>query len=185
MAHGGHCGGHSHSHYHGGRSGETSSWGEILCELGILAVILIIIAAVKTDSLKGRHPLEGTYEKYPSYVIDREEYFSDTRDMIDGLKYWERKTNVQIVVMSSSESWSDAKAVDKYYEMFDDESHVLIICPTAWYTSTKYYAIGDLADDVMDDTAMDYLLDSIDTGIRNGSKWREGLIELADMMIEN
>ena len=183
MAHSGHCGGHSHVHYYRRRSRGSSSWGEFFFRLSIIAVILLIVTAIENDKLRGRHPLEGEYETYSSYLIDNEEYFYNTQDMIDGLKYWKERTNVQIVVMSATGSWSDAKALDKYYELFDDGAHVVIICPIAWYTSNTYYAIGDLADKVVDDDVIMHLIKQVDNS-RNGSKWKEELKALADMIIE-
>lgn len=116
-------------------------------------------------------------------MIDEAEYFSEVEELVAGLRYIHEKTNVQVVVMSSNESWSDSKAVEKYYELFDDEAHVLIICPTAWYSSTVYYAIGDLADTVIDDYAVDHLIDNVDKS-RKGSKWKKHIISLTDSLLE-
>lgn len=183
MAHGGHSSGGHHHHYHHYRSGGGStSWSEIFLGFGIIIAIAIVFAIISNSSLAGKEPLEGEYETYPSYVIDEAEYFYETEDLIAGLKYIHEKTNVQVVVMSSNDSWSDSKAVDKYYELFDDEAHVLIICPTAWYSSTVYYAIGDLADTVIDDYAVDHLIDDVDKS-RSGSKWKRYLINLTDMLL--
>ena len=115
-------------------------------------------------------------------MIDEAGYFQEKRALTAGLKYIHEKTNVQVVVMSSNDSWSDAKAVDKYYELFDDEAHVLIICPTAWYSSTVYYVIGDLADTVIDDYAVEYLIDGVDKS-NKGSKWKTYLISLTDKLL--
>ena len=183
MAHGGHSGGGHYHHYHRYRSGgRGSSWGEIFLSLGVVVALVAFFAMISASSLSGKKPLEGEYETYPSYVIDEAEYFSETEDLIAGLKYIHEKTNVQVVVMSSNDSWTDSKAVNKYYELFDDEAHVLIICPTTWYSSTVYYAIGDLADTVIDDYAVDYLIDNVDKS-RNGSKWKRNLISLTDMLL--
>lgn len=182
MAHGGHSGGgHHHHHYRSG--GSSTSWGEIFFCLGIALILGIVFTIISNSRLSGKEPLKGEYETYPSYVIDEAEYFSETGELISGLKYIHEKTNVQVVVMSSKESWSDAKAVEKYYELFDDEAHVIIICPTSWYSSTVYYAIGDLADTVIDDYAVDYLIDNVDKS-RDGSKWKKYLISLTDSLLE-
>lgn len=184
MAHGGHSGGggHYHHHYRSG-SGGSATWGEIFLSLGIVVALVIVFAAISASRLSGKQPLEGKYETYPSYVIDEAEYFSEIEDLVSGLRYIHEKTNVQVVVMSSNESWSDSKAVEKYYELFDDEAHVLIICPTAWYSSTVYYAIGDLADTVIDDYAVDHLIDNVDKS-RKGSKWKKYIISLTDSLLE-
>ncbi len=184
MAHGGHSGGGPCYHYHhsyrsGGRS---ATRGEVLLCVGIVIALVTFFAIAIDSSLSGKKPLEGEYETYPSYVIDEAGYFQEKRALTAGLKYIHEKTNVQVVVMSSNDSWSDAKAVDKYYELFDDEAHVLIICPTAWYSSTVYYVIGDLADTVIDDYAVEYLIDGVDKS-NKGSKWKTYLISLTDKLL--
>lgn len=178
MAQGGQCGGGGYVYSHSRSGGGIPTW-VLLVVLAILAVITFISYSAHFSN---KHPLEGEYETYPSYVIDESEYFSDTDELIDGLRYVHEKTNIQIVVMTSSERWTDKKAVEKYYELFDDEAHVLIICPTAWYSSTVYYAIGDLADTVIDDYAVDHLIDDVDKS-RSGSEWKRHLISLTDMLL--
>lgn len=184
MAHGGHSGGgHCYHYHHSYRSGGRSATrGEVLLCVGIVIALVTFFAIAIDSNLSGKKPLEGEYETYPSYVIDEAGYFQEKRALTAGLKYIHEKTNVQVVVMSSNDSWSDAKAVDKYYELFDDEAHVLIICPTAWYSSTVYYAIGDLADTVIDDYAVKYLIDGVDKS-NKGSKWKTYLISLTDKLL--
>lgn len=182
MAHGGHCGGGGHAHSHSRSGGDTPGW-VLWLALALVAVFVFIEYSVDSANLSNKHPLEGKYEIYPSYVIDESEYFSETEELIDGLRYVYEKTNIQVVVMSSSDSWTDDKAVEKYYELFEDEAHILIICPTAWYSSTVYYAIGDLADTVIDDYAIDHLIDNVDNS-RRGSKWKKYLISLTDRLLE-
>lgn len=168
MAHGGHHShSHSHHHYHGSGSG---SFDGVEVAILIIAIIALLFISAISSNISGKKPLEGTYESYPSYLIDKEEYFSDAHEFISGLEYLHEKTNVQLVVITSRDSWSDRKAVEKYYEMFDDEAHILLIIPTSWFSSTEYYAIGDLADTVISDREIDYLLDSIN-GSNDGSKW--------------
>lgn len=84
--------------------------------------------------------------------------------------------------MTSKDSWSDSKAVEKYNSMFSDEGHILLIVPTSWFSSTEYYAIGDLANSVIGDYELDYLLDSID-GSRKGTKWNDRLRSFSDKLL--
>ncbi len=182
MAHGGH---HSHSHHHHhhyGSSYRSSDSGSIVPVFVGIIVLLVVIAVLGSTSISGKKPLEGTFETYPSYLIDKEEYFYDTHELISGLEYLHEKTNVQIVVMASRESWSDQKANEKYYEMFGDEAHILLIVPTSWFSSTEYYAIGDLANSVIGDTEMDYLLDNIN-GSKDGLKWNKQLTSFTDKLL--
>lgn len=182
MAHGGHhsSGGHYHSHSRY-RSGSGISSIIVI----IIIIALIIINAIMKPDIRGRQPLEGDYKSYPEYVIDEKGYFRSPEELIAGLEYFHQRTNVQIVVMSSKGSWSDKKAVEKYYELFNDEAHVLIVCPTSWYHTSVYYAIGDLADKVIDDDVMDTLLDGVMKNVRSGKRWEKRLIRLTDTMLES
>lgn len=184
MAHGGH---HSSSHhYHhrtyGSRSSDTGEY--IFTLLALLALIIcgICMSISKNNNIEGKSPLEGTYETYMPYVVDEQGYFSDYDEMVAGLKYFHEKTNVQIVVMSSKESWSDKKAVEQYYSMFNDEAHVLIVIPTGFFSSSQYYAIGDTADPVVGDYALNYLLDKTRSS-SDGEKWSRNLKDLADKIL--
>lgn len=179
MAHGGHCGGshYSHSRYSGGG-------GSIPTPVLVIAILIAIgIAIISHNSYTGKKPLEGSFSKYPQYLIDKEEYFHNSKDLVEGLTYLHEKTNVQVVVMSSDKSWSDSKAVDEYYKLFDDEAHILIIVPTAWYSNTTYYAIGDLADTVISDSGIKHIIDKIDKS-KNGEKWEKELIKFTDLILE-
>lgn len=173
MAHGGHVG-RGHSHFYARRMG-------IFWNL-VFVILIVGILLISSNKSMGIGPLEGQYKKY-EYLIDDEAYFYNTQDMIEGLKYWHQKTNVQIVVISAKGLWSDAKAEEKYNEMFDDEAHILIICPTAWYTSNTYYAVGDLAKNVADDGTIYRLIRQIHK-IKNGSEWKKELIYMADSRIK-
>lgn len=185
MAHGGHHS-HSHHHYHHRSYSSRSSGSEdgIIIAAVIFGVIISIFAMAAGSSISGKKPLEGHYETYESYLIDREEYFYSSQDLISGLEYLHEKTNVQIVVMTSNESWSDRKAVTQYNNMFNDEGHILIVIPTSWFSSTEYYAIGDLADSVIGDYEIDYLLDKINHS-KDGAKWNTCLKDFADKLLSD
>ena len=134
--------------------------------------------------IRGRQPLEGEYELYPEFILDEKGYFSDSEELISGLEYFYKKTNVQIVVMSAKGKWSDKKVVDKYYELFSDEAHVLIVCPTSWYEKNIYYAIGDLANKVVDDDVMDVLLRKVIKKQKDGKRWKKNLTFIADTILQ-
>lgn len=180
MAHGGHhSGGHYHSHYRGG-SGNDLPLSFYLIALGIVIVVLVISAYIQSD-IGGKTPIEKNYE-LTQYVYDSEEYFNEIDNMREGLEYLYDKTGVQLVVMSSNKFYSDSKAVDTYYELFNDECHVLIIIPTGFWSSTEYYAIGDVANTVIDDRAIDYLLDRVESS-KDGEKWERNLKSFADKLM--
>lgn len=188
MAHGGHSGGsHAHYHHHHSRGGYNSN-SDVPLPILIPLIIVILALALWLSSTKsdigGKEPLEGTYTDYPVYLIDNNEYLSDHELIINGLKYLHEKTNVQLVVVVATGSWSDTKVVDEYYKLFDDEAHMLIIITSSWYEDHDYYAIGDLTNSVIDDRAAKYLIEKIDNS-RDGKKWEEILNDFADRLLSD
>ena len=167
MAHGGHSGGariHSHTHYH------RSSWnggfdsdniGAILLMSTFLIVIIVavIFKFLSSDNIGNKKPLQG-------------------------LEYLKERTNVQMIVMTSSEKWSDKKAVEEYYLLVEDEAHVLLIVPPEGSKSPFYYAIGDEADTVIDDKAIKYFIKQVEDS-RDSNEWNKQLCEFADKLMES
>ncbi len=182
MAHGGHCGGH-HYHHHYRSRGEPQIPLPIAILLIVIWIALLVWIDYEQSDIDGKTPLEGSYQTYPNYLLDETGYLSDHWLIIDGLKYLHQKTNVQVVVMVESGTWSDRKVVDKYYELFDDEAHVLIVITSSWYESHDYYAIGDLANNVIDDRAANYLIDTRINNSKNGEKWQKELKDFADELL--
>jgi hypothetical protein len=191
MAHGGHAGGHAHVHHHYTKTngGHNSSGDSDFLDIFAIAVLTIIMAiliciGLTEKPLGNKEPITGTYEEYPEYVTDEKDYLTDHESIISGLKYLYDKTNIQMVVLVSYENWSDKKAVERYYEFFSDEAHVLLIVPTSWLSGEKYYAIGDIADPVIGDEQMSYLIKKLGSS-KNGEKWEQVLTDFADMLISD
>lgn len=184
MAHGGHHSS-SHHHYYRGYSsrGYYNDGSNMPLIIAGIALIVLFIMTQMTDTIEKKQPIEQSFE-VQQYVHDEGGYFTDVDKLEEGLKYLYDKTNVQVVVMTTGELYSDSKAVETYNEMFSDEGHVLIIVPTLWLSSTTYYAIGDIADTVIGDKEVNYLLDQIDS-TRSGEKWQTYLVKLADKLISN
>lgn len=190
MAHGGHSGGariHSHIHYH------RSSWnggfdsdniGAILLMSTFLIVIIVavIFKFLSSDNIGDKKPLEGNY-KVVQYLHD-DEVFSNQDELLQGLEYLKERTNVQMIVMTSSEKWSDKKAVEEYYLLVEDEAHVLLIVPPEGSKSPFYYAIGDEADTVIDDKAIRYFIKQVEDS-RDSNEWNKQLCEFADKLMES
>lgn len=188
MAHGGHSGGariHSHTHYH------SNSWNRGYDEDNIYAILLmsifsliIIVAALfnllSGDNIGGKKPLEENY-KVVQYLHD-DYVFSNQDELLQGLEYLKERTNVQMIVMTSSEKWSDKKAVEEYYLLVEDEAHVLLIVPPEGSKSPFYYAIGDEADTVIDDKAIKYFIKQVEDS-RDSNEWNKQLCEFADKLI--
>lgn len=190
MAHGGHSGGariHSHNHYH------RSSWnggfdsdniGAILLMSTFLIVIIVavIFKFLSSDNIGDKKPLEGNY-KVVQYLHD-DYVFSNQDELLQGLEYLKERTNVQMLVMTSSEKWSDKKAVEEYYLLVEDEAHVLLIVPPEGSKSPFYYAIGDEADTVIDDKAIKYFIEQVEDS-RDSNEWNKQLCEFADKLMES
>lgn len=190
MAHGGHSGGaliHSHTHYH------RSSWnggfdsdniGAILLMSTFLIVIIVavIFKFLSSDNIGDKKPLEGNY-KVVQYLHD-DDVFSNQDELLQGLEYLKERTNVQMIVMTSSEKWSDKKAVEEYYLLVKDEAHVLLIVPPEGSKSPFYYAIGDEADTVIDDKAIKYFIKQVEDS-RDSNEWNKQLCEFADKLMES
>ena len=193
MAHGGHTGGarsHSHVHHYGGgygRGGGYDSLGVIMLEL-IFSIGLCIAAAflvfniTGADEIGGKKPLEGKYE-IVQYLHDDSNTFSNQEELVQGLEYLKEKTNIQMIVMTTTEKLSDKKAVEQYYLLVEDEAHVLLIVPPEGSRHPFYYAIGDDADSVINDNAISYLVDQVENS-RNGEYWKQELYSFADKLLE-
>lgn len=181
MAHGGHHSSSHHIHHHS-RSSYSSGGSNWMTIVLIIAAIIILFLTMASNDISGKKPLEEKFE-VSQYLYDESNYFSNPKEIVEGLQYLYEKTNVQVVVMSTSSSCSDSRAVELYYELFSDEGHVLIVVPTAWYSSKTYYAIGDVANNVIDDRAMNYLINRINSS-NSGKKWKECLIGFADKLID-
>lgn len=190
MAHGGHSGGariHSHTNYH------RSSWnggfdsdniGAILLMSTFLIVIIVavIFKFLSSDNIGDKKPLEGNY-KVVQYLHD-DDVFSNQDELLQGLEYLKERTNVQMIVMTSSEKWSDKKAVEEYYLLVEDEAHVLLIVPPEGSKYPFYYAIGDEADTVIDDKAIKYFIKQVEDS-RDSNEWNRQLCEFADKLMES
>lgn len=186
MAHSGH---HSGGGYHGARvqSFQASILG--ICIWGILALISFI--GQKFIPIEEKKPIEKNYT-LSSYILDDENYFKDNVELRNGLEYLYEKTGVQIVVMTTSDNeYSDEKVLNEYYELFNDENHILIVIPTN-NDSVQYYAIGDNANTVIGDSDLNKILWNISclealknmTNMADGKIWEEQLKTLADDLIK-
>ena len=54
-----------------------------------------------------------------------------------------------MIVISIDENDSDSKAVEMYNKIFLDEGHILVVLPTAWYSLTTYYVMGNITNTVI------------------------------------
>ena len=142
--------------------------------------------------------LQLNYDKGERYFEDKAvpdatiddidmDFVKEYADKIDygksPLEYLKEKTNIQMIVMTTTEKLSDKKAVEQYYLLVEDEAHVLLIVPPEGSRHPFYYAIGDDADFVINDNAISYLVDQVENS-RNGEYWKQELYSFADKLLE-
>lgn len=150
------------------------------CMLVCLLVYGIITTVFPNSDIGGKSPLEGEYEVV-QYLHD-DNIFSNQEELIQGLEYLREKTNIQMIIIASSDKWSDGAAVRKYYLTVEDEGHILLVVPPEGSTNQFRYAIGNKANQVIDNKAMQYLLNQVKHS-RDGKYWQEKLCEFADKLI--
>lgn len=152
-------------------------------------VILLVFALVfnflnYTFTVGGKTPLDEEYAT-SAYLIESGFEFENSEDLISGLEYFHQKTGVQLVILSTTESaafdLTEELAVDIYYSLFYDEAHVLIIMSNS-HLCTTYYAIGDLAHNVVDQNALNHLIWKIDHST-DGTRIGKQLRKFADKLI--
>lgn len=150
------------------------------CMLVCLLVYGIITTIFPNYDIGGKSPLEGKYEVV-QYLHD-DNIFSNQEELIQGLEYLREKTNIQMIIIASSDKWSDGAAVRKYYLTVEDEGHILLVVPPEGSTNQFRYAIGNKANQVIDSKAMQYLLSQVRNS-RDGKYWKTKICEFADKLI--
>lgn len=148
----------------------------------IVIIVAVIFKFLSSDNIGDKKPLEGNY-KVVQYLHD-DDVFSNQDELLQGLEYLKERTNVQMIVMTSSEKWSDKKAVEEYYLLVEDEAHVLLIVPPEGSKYPFYYAIGDEADTVIDDKAIKYFIKQVEDS-RDSNEWNRQLCGFADKLMES
>ena len=150
------------------------------CTLVCLFIYGIITTVFPNSDIGGKSPLEGEYEVV-QYLHD-DNIFSNQEELIQGLEYLREKTNIQMIIIASSDKWSDGAAVRKYYLTVEDEGHILLVVPPEGSTNQFRYAIGNKANQVIDSKAMQYLLSKVRNS-RDGEYWKTKICEFADKLI--
>ena len=83
------------------------------CTLVCLFIYGILTTIFPNSDIGGKSPLEGEYEVV-QYLHD-DNIFSNQEELIQGLEYLRKKTNIQVIIIASSDKWSDGAAVREYY----------------------------------------------------------------------
>lgn len=139
------------------------------CTLVCLFIYGIITTVFPNFDIGGKSPLEGEYAVV-QYLHD-DNIFSNQEELIQGLEYLREKTNIQMIIIASSDKWSDGAAVHKYYLTVEDEGHILLVVPPE-----------GSANQVIDSKAMQYLLSQVRNS-RDGKYWKTKICEFADKLI--
>lgn len=185
-----HSGDH-HYYRYGNRSSDIEA--NIIAGVILLLILFVINTVssyhedtIKRERISGKEPLRTSYE-VTAFLLDSEEFITEPELLVQGLSYFHEKTGVQLVVKTTNQNFSDEKTLNLYNQLFNDESHVLLVIPTTYKQSVEdpiqFYAIGDDANAVITDDTMDYLLENI-SDTSSGMSWQYSLEEIANIIIE-
>lgn len=189
MGRGGHhfSSGHYHRYRHNENSGLPISIAIVL--LGILLGIYFIVTAVQMDHIREGNKISGNYD-LTKYLYDDANYFNDQREhyVIEGLKYFYKTTGAQMVIVTYDGKMTDELAEKMYYDMFDDESHVLIVLPIINFfrgNYVQYYYIGDEALKAIDEKGMNRMLEYIEDNLfySKEKRWKKEIASIADLIV--
>lgn len=177
----------SHYHRHYGSGGDAPLW-VYFVSLGIIVVIMFFITTATNDDIRSGDKI-NVQATLTEYMYDNADYFTDEDEklIIESLKYFYEKTGAQMVIVTQDENINDSGTEKKYYEMFKEEAHVLIVLPMDGLFGgnyTQYYYMGDDALKVIDETGMNQMLEQIENGWESrGSNWSKAIKEITDLIM--
>ena len=186
-------GGHHYSgrHYHryrGSSSGGDMPLGVSIVMLLVCFGLMFIITTAQSDKIRNGEKISEDYV-LTEYLYDNADYFEDTQEhlIIEGLQYFYQTTGAQMVIVTQDERITDKLTEEKYYDMFDDEAHVLIVLPMTGLFGTnnvQYYYMGDEALKVIDETGMNRMLENIENSWSSREEtWKEEIIDIANLIV--
>ena len=187
MGRGGHhfSGGHYHHHHSG--SGESLPLSVTIPILLIFLFVAFLMDVAENDKIRNGEKLMEGYT-ITEYLYDNADYFHDSYEhlVVEGLQHFYETTGAQMVIVTQEERTTDELTEEKYYEMFNDESHVLLVLPITGFlggNSVQYYYMGDEALRVIDETGINRLLENIENSWSSREKgWKEEIIDIADLI---
>ena len=149
--------------------------------------VTLVSGTAENDKIRnGERLLEGY--TITEYLYDDADYFEDSNEhlVIEGLQYFYQTTGAQMVIVTQEEKITDKLTEEKYYDMFDDEAHVLLVLPVTGLfggNSVQYYYMGDDALKVIDETGVNRLLENIENSWSSREeRWKEEIIDIADLI---
>lgn len=187
-------GGHHRSYhrsYHR-RYGRSSSGTPLWLDLVLLGVVLVIsffMTVSTNDKIRNGDRISVECELV-DYMQDNADYFTEEAEMqiVESLKYFYEKTGAQMVIVTQKENINDSGTEEMYYNMFNDEAHVLIVLPMDGLFGgnyTQYYYMGDEALKVIDENGMNRMLEKTEDGWSSkGTEWSNAIRNIADLIME-
>lgn len=194
MGRGGHHHSHHHHHHHHHHYGGYYGGGEA-APLWVYIVILValitfymMVCTARDNDIRSGDRINTQYE-LTEYMYDNANYFGEGKEkVISSLEYFYEQTGAQMVIVTQQEYIDDAGTEKMYYDMFDDESHVLIVLPMDGMfdeNETQYYYMGDDALRVIDETGMNYMLECIDDAYEGRcNAWSREIRDITNMIME-
>lgn len=194
-----------HTHYvHSGRSGGANSVISWIFAILFMACIFIFyfgrsfsLTPSITASTINREPL-------PTGAVQETEYYTDTlfwigndTELLNGMRHFYKETGVQpylyitdTVDGSRNPTPSQMKefANSLYDELFEDEAHLLLVFQDADGHYTDWVVTGAQAKQVVDDEAVNILLDYVDryyydSGLNESQLFGKSFYNAADRMM--
>lgn len=173
-----HSGGyHSYHIYTGNGNSSGSTLGELFT-LIFIAVIFIFVALPViyesnpiTTSTVNRDPLPAGSVQETDYYTDALFWFGNDTELLNGMKHFYQKTGVQPYLYitdtvdgsrNPSSSQMEEFAGSLYDELFQDEAHLLLVFQDADGHYTDWVITGSQAKQVVDNEAVNILLDYVD-----------------------
>lgn len=104
------------------------------CTLVCLFIYGILTTIFPNSDIGGKSPLEGEYEVV-QYLHD-DNIFSNQEELIQGLEYLRKKTNIQVIIIASSDKWSDGA---KANQVIDSKAMQYLLSQVRYSRDGKYW----------------------------------------------
>lgn len=173
-----HHGGYHSVHIYSGGAGFG---GSIRSSLFTIIFIIVMFAFVAMPAAYKNQPVTASTvnrEPLPAGSVQETEYYTDTlfwfgndTQLLNGMKHFYQKTGVQPYLYitdtvdgsrNPSSSQMEEFAGSLYDELFQDEAHLLLVFQDADGHYTDWVITGSQAKQVVDDEAVNILLDYVD-----------------------
>ena len=131
---------------------------EMIFFIPFVAIFFVIPGAFMPDLFPPK-PLESNVSYETSYITDTIDVIDNEREVVETLKEFHQKTGIAPHILTiNHDEWAkhdsfEIYALEKYYDMFYDEEHFLLVY------SEEYYEEGDYTDWAWECVIGDYTID--------------------------